>query len=75
MPAITTDHALMLLPYEEWITVRAAAQATGLDETSATRIVRAGRRRGILRTRGRGTAQQVQRIHTGPRRHTVGQQP
>ncbi|WP_086825679.1 hypothetical protein [Streptomyces sp. NRRL B-24572] len=73
MPAITTDHVLMLLPFEEWISLRAAARATGLDESAANRIVRAGRRRGVLRTRGKGTAQQVRRIHTAPRRRAARQ--
>ncbi|MFF0481999.1 hypothetical protein [Streptomyces sp. NPDC004435] len=71
MPATTTDRTLMLLPFEEWISVHAAAEAAGLDQSAVTRIVRAGRRRGILRTRGKGATQQVRRIHTGPRRRAV----
>ncbi|MEU8540934.1 hypothetical protein AB0C52_13260 [Streptomyces sp. NPDC048717] len=68
MSPITTDQALMLLPFEEWVSVHSAARAAGLDQTTATRIIRAGRRRGILRTQGKGIAQQVRRIHPGPRR-------
>ncbi|MER5301277.1 hypothetical protein ABT039_17640 [Streptomyces lasiicapitis] len=54
----TTDRSLMLLPFEQWVTVGA----------TATSIVRVGRRRGVLRTRGKGAAQQVMRIYPGPRR-------
>ncbi|MEV0444912.1 hypothetical protein AB0I84_25440 [Streptomyces spectabilis] len=53
-----TDRSLMLLPFEQWVTI----------DATATSIVRVGRRRGVLRTRGKGTAQQVMRIYPGPRR-------
>ncbi|AKN68790.1 hypothetical protein QR97_02305 [Streptomyces sp. PBH53] len=62
------DHALMRLPYEKWISIHAAAKRAQLDEKAAASIVRAGRRRGVLRTRGKGAAQQVMRVHLGPRR-------
>ncbi|WP_435059441.1 hypothetical protein [Streptomyces sp. bgisy060] len=69
MPLPTsTDRALMLLPYDEWISIPAAIERVGLDEDTTNRLVRAGRRRGILRTRGHGQGQQVMRIHTRPRR-------
>lgn len=63
-----TDRTLMLLPYEEWISIPAAAQRAQINEDTATSIVRVGRRRGVLRTRGKGAAQQVLRVHPGPRR-------
>ncbi|MGC5042532.1 hypothetical protein ACLQ16_04345 [Streptomyces albidoflavus] len=63
-----TDRTLMLLPFEEWITIGTAAQRAKIDEAAATSIVRVGRRRGVLRTRGKGATQQVMRIYPGPRR-------
>ncbi|MDI3407709.1 hypothetical protein [Streptomyces cavernicola] len=67
-PLSTTDRALMQLPYEQWLSLSAAAQHAGIDENAATSLARTGRRRGVLRSRGKGTAQQVMRIHPGPRR-------
>ncbi|MEU1311086.1 hypothetical protein ABZ419_19655 [Streptomyces cinnamoneus] len=64
----TTDRTLMLLPFEEWISISAAAQRADIDEDAAASVVRAGRRRGVLRTRGKGPAQQVRRIYPAPRR-------
>ncbi|GHF33881.1 hypothetical protein GCM10010218_13760 [Streptomyces mashuensis] len=70
MPACisTTDRTLMLLPFEEWISISAAAQRADIDEAAATSVVRVGRRRGVLCTRGKGAAQQVRRIYPAPRR-------
>ncbi|MGI5337629.1 hypothetical protein ACQEVS_09660 [Streptomyces sp. CA-181903] len=72
MPEFTSaDRALMLLPYEEWISLGEAAYSAGIDEEAAASVVRLGRRRGILRTRGNGPTQQVRRIYPAPRRpHT-----
>ncbi|WP_435244671.1 hypothetical protein [Streptomyces sioyaensis] len=64
----TTDRTLMLLPFEEWISIGTAARRAKIDKGTALSVVRAGRRRGILCTRGKGTAQQVMRIHPDPRR-------
>ncbi|MEU1355261.1 hypothetical protein ABZ410_15370 [Streptomyces cinnamoneus] len=64
----TTDRTLMLLPFEEWISISAAAQCAGIDEDATASVVRVGRRRGVLRTRGKGPAQQVRRIYPAPRR-------
>lgn len=77
-PTPNTDHTLMLLPYEKWITVEAAAQHPQIGPHAAARVVREGRRRGILRTRGKGPAQEVMRIYPGPRRarrHPVAPHP
>ncbi|WP_370419042.1 hypothetical protein AB8O64_11350 [Streptomyces sp. QH1-20] len=63
-----TDQTLMLLPFEEWISISAAAQRADIDEDAAASVVRAGRRRGVLRTRGKGPAQQVRRIYPAARR-------
>ncbi|MFK0290706.1 hypothetical protein ACIQU6_09525 [Streptomyces sp. NPDC090442] len=63
-----TDRALMLLPFEEWVSLQTAAQRAEIDETAAISIVRAGRRRGVLRTRGSGAMQQVMRVYPNPRR-------
>ncbi|MFJ9416765.1 hypothetical protein ACIRPT_21590 [Streptomyces sp. NPDC101227] len=67
-PMNATDHTLMLLPYEQWISIRVAARRAMIDKDTAISVVRAGRRRGVLCTRGKGAAQQVMRIHPGPRR-------
>ncbi|MFI1012694.1 hypothetical protein [Streptomyces sp. NPDC020965] len=71
MPPASTDHALMLLPYDEWISIPTAARRAQLDEGTTTKIVRAGRRRGVLRTRGEGEALEVMRVHPGPRRRAT----
>ncbi|NUL26050.1 hypothetical protein [Streptomyces lunaelactis] len=63
-----TDRTLMLLPFEKWISIGTAAQYAKIDNDAAASVVRVGRRRGVLRTRGKGAAQQVMRIHPGPRR-------
>ncbi|NGO69342.1 hypothetical protein [Streptomyces boncukensis] len=63
-----TDHTLMLLPFEEWISLSTAAQRADIDEAAAASVVRLGRRRGVLRTRGKGKAQQVMRVSTDPHR-------
>ncbi|MFE3139598.1 hypothetical protein [Streptomyces scopuliridis] len=63
-----TDRALMLLPFGKWISLGEAAHRAEIADDAATSVVRVGRRRGILRTRGKGAAQQVMRIHSGPRR-------
>ncbi|WP_406153274.1 hypothetical protein OG217_05975 [Streptomyces sp. NBC_01023] len=68
MPPSATDHALMRLPFEEWISLSVAAQHAQIDEITAATLARVGRRRGILRSRGKGPAQQVMRIYPGPRR-------
>ncbi|WP_031105509.1 hypothetical protein [Streptomyces sp. NRRL S-146] len=67
-PHMDADRALMLLPYEEWISVGTASQRTKIAPQAAARVVREGRRRGVLRTRGKGAAQEVMRIYPGPRR-------
>ncbi|MFP3990963.1 hypothetical protein U9R90_26550 [Streptomyces sp. E11-3] len=67
-PLTDADRAIMLLPYEEWISVDAAAQQTKIGTQATARVLREGRRRGVLRTRGKGAAQEVMRIHPGPRR-------
>ncbi|MFD3514941.1 hypothetical protein [Streptomyces sp. NPDC058657] len=67
-PTSATDRTLMLLPFEEWISVDATARHTASDHESAARVVREGRRRGVLRTRGKGAAQEVMRIYPAPRR-------
>ncbi|MFI1201583.1 hypothetical protein ACH4VR_19385 [Streptomyces sp. NPDC020883] len=67
-PHMDADRALMLLPYEEWISVAAAAQHTKTAPQAAARVVREGRRRGVLLTRGKGATQEVMRIYHGPRR-------
>lgn len=73
MPAYmnTTDRTLMLLPFEEWISVDAAAERAEIDESAATSVVRVGRRRGVLRTRGKGSAQQIMRVYPYPRRPSL----
>ncbi|MCX4677581.1 hypothetical protein OG413_20120 [Streptomyces sp. NBC_01433] len=63
-----TDRTLMLLPLDEWISVGAAATRAELDEDVVASVVRAGRRRGVLRTHGKGATQQIMRIYPGPRR-------
>ncbi|MFE2157149.1 hypothetical protein ACFW9M_04960 [Streptomyces lydicus] len=70
LPPITnaTDHTLMLLPYEQWISISAAARRAMIEKDAAISVVRAGRRRGVLCTRGKGAAQQAMRIYPGPRR-------
>ncbi|MGW1275463.1 hypothetical protein ACWD4V_00705 [Streptomyces tsukubensis] len=70
-----SDRALMALPYEEWISLPAAARRTQLDGDATASIVRLGRRRGVLRTRGQGRTQQIRRIHPGPRRTAHRSQP
>ena len=67
-----TDQALMLLPYEEWISVSTAARRAKIDKSAAISVVREGRRRGVLCTRGKGPAQQVKRVYPGPRRADSG---
>ncbi|MFD7334958.1 hypothetical protein ACFV98_03000 [Streptomyces violascens] len=62
------DHALMSLPYETWIPIGAAAQKAKIDKAAVESVVRLGRRRGVLCTRGKGAAQQVMRIYPAPRR-------
>lgn len=63
-----TDHTLMLLPFEEWISLGDAAHRTRLPKDAAISVVRVGRRRGVLRTRGKGATQHVMRVYPGPRR-------
>lgn len=63
-----TDRTLMLLPYEKWISIGTAAQRAKIDKDAAISIVRLGRRRGVLRTRGKGAGQQIMRVYPGPRR-------
>ncbi|MGG2460097.1 hypothetical protein ACO0M4_09800 [Streptomyces sp. RGM 3693] len=63
-----TDRVLMLLPFEKWISLGAAAQYAKIDKVAAISVVRTGRRRGVLRTRGQGVTQQIRRIHPAPRR-------
>ncbi|MFI6686577.1 hypothetical protein [Streptomyces sp. NPDC050485] len=63
-----TDTALMRLPYEKWIPIGAVAQRAKVDNDAAKSVVRVGRRRGVLRTRGNGAAQQVMRVYPDPRR-------
>ncbi len=63
-----TDRTLMLLPFDKWISIDAVARRAKIDKDTALSVMRAGRRRGVLRTRGKGTAQQVMRVHPGPRR-------
>jgi hypothetical protein len=46
--------ALMRLPYEQWVEMPEAAahvRALGLPRESLTKVIRTGRRRGVLRTR------------------------
>ncbi|NEA53619.1 hypothetical protein G3I60_05465 [Streptomyces sp. SID13666] len=70
-----TDRALMLLPFEEWISLDdVAAQHISVDAQAATLLVREGRRRGVLRTRGKGPTQEVIRIYPNPRRHPASPQ-
>ncbi|MFZ3557242.1 hypothetical protein [Streptomyces sp. BH055] len=63
-----TDRALMLLPLDQWISEAAAAEHAEIDYAAVPMIVRTGRRRGVLRTRRAGNAQQIMRIYPGPRR-------
>ncbi|MFG2141804.1 hypothetical protein [Streptomyces sp. NPDC048650] len=62
------DRTLMLLPFEEWISVSTAARRAKVDKDAVVSLVRVGRRRGVLCTRGKGAAQQVMRIYPDPRR-------
>ncbi|MFE0058630.1 hypothetical protein [Streptomyces sp. NPDC059003] len=62
------DRTLMLLPYGEWISLDTVVQRTKIAPQAAARMVREGRRRGILRTRGKGATQEVMRIYHEPRR-------
>ncbi|MYW67107.1 hypothetical protein GTY65_23995 [Streptomyces sp. SID8379] len=66
--ASATDRTLMQLPLNQWVTVQAAAQSARIDHQAILGIVRAGRRRGVLRTRLTGSEQQVMRIYPAPRR-------
>ncbi|MFE5684077.1 hypothetical protein [Streptomyces sp. NPDC056512] len=62
------SHPLILLPYEQWITVSAAARRSGLSQSAVASVLRADRRRGVLRTRGKGESLSVMRICNAPRR-------
>ncbi|MFJ4908456.1 hypothetical protein ACIQCR_17255 [Streptomyces sp. NPDC093249] len=73
MPTPTADSILMLLPFGVWISVPEATAATGLTAGTVRRLARTGRRRGVLCTRGEGAAQQIKRVHAGPRRRTPSQ--
>jgi hypothetical protein len=74
-PALVTaaeiDAALMRFPYEQWIAMPDAARhvaAQGLPDRALTTVVRAGRRRGVLRTRRTPEVHYVKRVHLEAKR-------
>lgn len=71
-PALdAVDQALMCLPYDEWVSMPDAAarlRNQGLPCDFLATFVRAGRRRGVLRTRKVTDIDFVMRTHRAPRR-------
>ncbi|GAA5070349.1 hypothetical protein [Streptomyces similanensis] len=78
VPAPGIDGALMRFPYQQWIVMPAAAahvRAAGLPRESLTTVVRAGRRRGVLRTRRDQGDTYVMRIAEAPHRSPAAPRP
>ncbi|MER7759497.1 hypothetical protein [Streptomyces sp. NPDC097619] len=67
MPPVRLEDAINRLPFETWLRAEQSAERIGLPAAEADRVLRAGRRNGMLTVRREGGLLEFMRVSRRPR--------